>query len=158
MNKKGISPLIATVLIIGFTVALAAIVMTWGSTFIRETTETTERSTSQAIKCATDLSFDITNVSCSSTGGSKLVVVDNRGNVDIKSLMFRIHYENGSVVKDLTAGASGLAKYEVTPYTVGAIDGVTTKVEAISTIAGEAGQEDYTCVEAVQKFLIDCNG
>jgi flagellin-like protein len=33
MNKKGISPLIATVLIIGFTVALAAIIMTWGTTF-----------------------------------------------------------------------------------------------------------------------------
>ena len=30
MNKKGISPLIATVLLIGFAVALAAVVMTWG--------------------------------------------------------------------------------------------------------------------------------
>ena len=29
LNKKGISPLIATVLLIGFTVALAAVVITW---------------------------------------------------------------------------------------------------------------------------------
>lgn len=158
MNKKAISPLIATVLIIGFTVALAAIVMTWGSTFIRDTTETTERSTAQAIKCATDLSFDITNVSCSATGTTKAVVVDNRGNVDIESLMFRVHYENGSVVKDSTAGASGLGKYEVTAFTVSAISGATTRVETIATIAGDAGEEDYICGEAIQNFLIDCNG
>jgi len=36
MNKKGISPLIATVLIIGFTVALAAIIITWGSGFVNK--------------------------------------------------------------------------------------------------------------------------
>ena len=40
-NKRGISPLIATVLLIGFTVALAAMVMTWGSGFIKKTTEQT---------------------------------------------------------------------------------------------------------------------
>ena len=31
MNKRGVSPLIATVLIIGFTVALAAMIFTWGN-------------------------------------------------------------------------------------------------------------------------------
>ena len=31
MKKRGISPLIATVLIIGFTIVLAALVMQWGS-------------------------------------------------------------------------------------------------------------------------------
>ena len=36
MNKKGISPLIATVLILGFTVALAAIIMTWGTDFTKK--------------------------------------------------------------------------------------------------------------------------
>ena len=34
MDKRGISPLIATVLIIGFTVALAAVIITWGGRFI----------------------------------------------------------------------------------------------------------------------------
>lgn len=33
MRNKGISPLIATVLLLGFTVALAAIIMTWGKSF-----------------------------------------------------------------------------------------------------------------------------
>lgn len=42
MNKKAVSPLIATVLIIGFTVALSAIVMTWGGVFMREEVEESE--------------------------------------------------------------------------------------------------------------------
>ena len=42
MNKKAVSPLIATVLIIGFTVALAAIVMTWAGGFMRQTIGETE--------------------------------------------------------------------------------------------------------------------
>ncbi len=39
MNKNGISPLIATVLIIGFTVSLTAIVMVWGRGLVTQTTE-----------------------------------------------------------------------------------------------------------------------
>jgi len=42
MNKKGISPLVATVLIIGFTVALAAVIMVWGQDFITGMVERTE--------------------------------------------------------------------------------------------------------------------
>lgn len=39
MNKRGISPLIATVLLIGFTVSLAAIIINWGTSFTREIQE-----------------------------------------------------------------------------------------------------------------------
>lgn len=38
-NKKGISPLIATVLLIGFVVAVAAVVMLWGKGFVKERAE-----------------------------------------------------------------------------------------------------------------------
>ena len=36
MDKKGISPLIATILIIGFTIALAAVIISWEQTFTRQ--------------------------------------------------------------------------------------------------------------------------
>lgn len=36
MDKRGISPLIATVLLIAFSVALGAVVMSWGETYIEE--------------------------------------------------------------------------------------------------------------------------
>lgn len=39
MNKKGISPLIATVLIIGFTIVLAVLIMKWALPFVKELQE-----------------------------------------------------------------------------------------------------------------------
>jgi len=44
-NKQGVSPLIATVLIIGFTIALAAVVMIWGETFLNEIDTLEDRTT-----------------------------------------------------------------------------------------------------------------
>ncbi|MBW2988488.1 hypothetical protein DRJ48_01140 [Candidatus Woesearchaeota archaeon] len=51
MNKRGISPLIATVVLIAFAVALGAVIMNWGSHLV-------ESSSNQSLKCS-DLSFSI---------------------------------------------------------------------------------------------------
>jgi flagellin-like protein len=42
MDRRGISPLIATVLIIGFTIVLAVLVITWISGTVTEQTESTD--------------------------------------------------------------------------------------------------------------------
>lgn len=47
MKKRGISPLIATILLIGFAIAIAAVVFTWGRGYVTETAEK-EGSLSQA--------------------------------------------------------------------------------------------------------------
>ena len=39
-HKKGVSPLIATVLLMAFAIALGAIVMTWGKNYVKETGST----------------------------------------------------------------------------------------------------------------------
>ena len=44
MDKRGISPLIATVLIIGFTVSLAAIILIWGQGLQKGMTDNVEMS------------------------------------------------------------------------------------------------------------------
>lgn len=56
-SKKGISPLIATVLIIGFTIVLGALVITWGTKFFRTTVEDTEKSAAFSLAC-TSLNFE----------------------------------------------------------------------------------------------------
>ena len=38
MEKKGMSPLVATVLLIAFAVALGAVVLNWGEEFVQEAT------------------------------------------------------------------------------------------------------------------------
>lgn len=68
-SKKGISPLIATVLIIGFTIVLGALVITWGTKFFRTTVEDTEKAAAFSLAC-TSLNFD---------GTAKI----NAGNLDV---------------------------------------------------------------------------
>lgn len=51
MNKKAISPLIATVLLIGFTIVLAAVVMQWGGSFVRQLTQQQAVTTTTATEC-----------------------------------------------------------------------------------------------------------
>ena len=58
-NKKGISPLIATVLIIGFTIVLAALVITWGTKLFQSTVSQTETTSKFSLACTTGLSLEI---------------------------------------------------------------------------------------------------
>lgn len=148
MNKKGISPLIATVLIIGFTVALAALIFTWGADFVKKTTEETSSKTTSALKCANELNFEITDYDCAS-GSLKL---DNRGKIDIKSLLFRVH-KGETVTNDATTGASGVGKYEVKSFT---LTSAAEKVDAIATIAGASGSGDIVCDQAIEEYTTGC--
>ena len=50
-NKRGISPLIATVLLIAFAVALGAVVMTWGKSYITNLTTYAEEKSAGEMKC-----------------------------------------------------------------------------------------------------------
>jgi len=52
MNKKGISPLIATVLLIGFTVVMGVLVFNWVGNLIEGTQKTTGSQVESTLKCA----------------------------------------------------------------------------------------------------------
>lgn len=72
-SKKGISPLIATVLIIGFTIVLAAVVMQWGSGFVKDLTKTQAERSEGTTKCVSiDFSMNVDN-----TVAQKLTLTNN---------------------------------------------------------------------------------
>ncbi len=58
INKKGISPLIATVLLIGFTIVLAALVITWGGELFRKTTKNTGETYDFSLLCTTKYNLE----------------------------------------------------------------------------------------------------
>ncbi len=58
-SKGGISTLIATVLLIGFTIVLAALVITWGTGLFKKTVGTTERESQFNILCTTGIDYDV---------------------------------------------------------------------------------------------------
>lgn len=66
MSKKGLSELITTVLIIGFTIVLAAVVMTWGGSFVRNLTEQQAETTTTATNCL-QMNFEIADINYDST-------------------------------------------------------------------------------------------
>ncbi len=87
LSKKGISPLIATVLLVGFTVSLIALVIIWARGFITEKAQKEDILAQARIKCQS-LSFDVTYLA---QGGSSLVTrVKNTGPQNIDGFIFRI--------------------------------------------------------------------
>ncbi|MEK6816328.1 MAG: archaellin/type IV pilin N-terminal domain-containing protein [Nanoarchaeota archaeon] len=164
-RKRGISPLIATVLIIGFTVALAAVIMTWGQGCSKSMQQSTEQTTNVQLTCANDVQFEVKNVcweatpaDCAVAGVACLkVTVANNGNKDLKSLTARIKetQEKIGVKQDLAAlSAYGLNVYELDPTALAPpnlIAGASvTEVELIPVI--DVNGKDVTCANSIAKF------
>jgi len=60
-KKRGVSPLIATILIIGFTIVLAVLIMTWGSSFVKTLTEKQSKTSNLGLECS-KLQFKIDEI------------------------------------------------------------------------------------------------
>ena len=153
MNKRGISPLIATVLIIGFTVALAAVIMTWGQSFTKGVQEQTEETSTQQITCAQDVMFDLQSV-CRS-GSDYTLTIANNGNKDI--LRFRVRfYEDVDTVNTGVAFSAGtitvpgLTAFDIDSDNVGGGSSAIKKVEIIPIIGIEG--KEITCSSNVDSF------
>ena len=99
-NKKGISPLIATVLIIGFTIVLAALVITWGTNLFKNAQQRTGESADLNLAC-TDviggLEFNINNLD--KTAGTLDLTLNNGVKRDVSGFIFRI-YNTGETAAD----------------------------------------------------------
>ncbi len=81
-NKKGISPLLAAVLLIAVTVAIATLVMGWLTTITRTTQVTVSNRTSEAVDCAS-ASIAIEDVYIDAgINQSQRVIVRNSGLLD----------------------------------------------------------------------------
>ncbi|MFC1753049.1 archaellin/type IV pilin N-terminal domain-containing protein [Thermoproteota archaeon] len=100
-NKKAVSPLIATVLLIAFAVALGAVVMNWGRGYVEDTQDFARERSDAEVVCTTDIdlnivSIDLTEQICynSSDGGTNetnvSMILENVASRDINSLNIRV--------------------------------------------------------------------
>jgi len=102
-NKKGVSPLIATVLLIAFAVALGAVIMNWGRGFVQDRTAEVEKTTEIETSCALDVQLHISEIGgtpeiCfggSDTAGYLEFTLENDGRKDIKELGIVIGGQTG---------------------------------------------------------------
>ena len=91
--KKGISPLIATVLLIAFTVAVAAIISTWLTTFTTTSTESVKEKADIELHC-TYGGISVTYLSY--CNGYLSGIVENTNLIDIGNVTLQVFYTNMS--------------------------------------------------------------
>ncbi len=104
-NKRGISPLIATVLVIGFTIVLAALVITWGTKLFRTTVEETEAASKITLACTTGLKLDVLE---KSESGSDVILKmrNNNQNTPVKDFLGVINFDDGTTSGSVTPTAT----------------------------------------------------
>ena len=109
MNQKGISPLIATVLLIAFTVAIATIIMGWLQGTTLDTTGTVSTKTETMVGCS-DASIRIEHVYVDNSTQNVSIVVLNTGYKNFTTVTGVLYATNGSYctgsLDSLTVGAT----------------------------------------------------
>ncbi len=79
MKRKAVSPLIAVVLLVVFTIGIGIIVSSWLSGYTKSTTESAGSASSEVVECAKQI-IDISDVASTADGGLK-VRITNMGQV-----------------------------------------------------------------------------
>ncbi|MBI2550038.1 hypothetical protein HYV83_02555 [Candidatus Woesearchaeota archaeon] len=121
-GKRGVSPLIATVLLIAFAVALGAVVMNWGRSFVQQNIDQTEKVTQTKLGCSLRVSLKIAEIDstpqlCYGGGGEAGYLEMRLNNEDesnaIKGLSVSIGGERGIYNNDTinTTIPVGLSAY-----------------------------------------------
>ncbi|MAG50879.1 hypothetical protein CL621_04570 [archaeon] len=148
MNKKGISPLIATVLLIGATIALAALVMVWSQNLFKSTTDRTKAGIEAEMIC-TEVQFRVD--SAVGTDASSTLRITNNGDHDIVDFIARV-YEGEDVELGVLTGDI-LSSYGSEEYTITYTSTAATQIELIPVILLENNNEK-TCGTNVEKVTL----
>ncbi|MFB6292515.1 MAG: archaellin/type IV pilin N-terminal domain-containing protein [Candidatus Nanohaloarchaea archaeon] len=85
MGRKGITPLIAAVLLLAVTVSAAALFSSWGPSIVKTVTSATSNQTERAVDCNA-ASIDIMSAKYYSSGGQTAIVIRNTGQAELNNL------------------------------------------------------------------------
>jgi len=121
--KKGVSPLVATVLIIGFAVGLAAIIITFSSKYVEKVSEEVEEEAEIKITCTQRIDLNV-KYACIS-GDHVNALIENTGSAPINSFIFRVIGSAGkaTVSEDVGLETGGI-KLFMPKYDTNSIKGV----------------------------------
>ena len=126
-QKKGISPLIAAVLLIAFTVAIATLIAGWFSTFTRSTTSAVTNKTNLAVDCSSEsISIKEVYVKTNSTNPATVrALVENNGftdNLNITSAF--VFNSSGQSTISSNIPVTGFNRGNIVAITFNAVGGV----------------------------------
>ncbi len=112
MNRKGISPILAAVLLFAVTVSIVGIFANFAPNLIGTVTSGTEQQASSQIKCeGAGISFEGINYDTDGTPENVTVNVRNTGESELNNLTVAVFNENNEVLnqtQDVTAEVQGI--------------------------------------------------
>jgi flagellin-like protein len=97
-GSKGISPLIATVLLIAFTVAVAGIVSVWITTFTTTSTQSVSGHSETELVCVY-AGVKLSDLKYCSSNGRMSGIVENTNLIDLGNITLQVIYQNASSQK-----------------------------------------------------------
>ena len=100
---KGVSPLVASVLLIAATMSIAGILAFWASTFTRTQVESFNNQT--IVSECNFATFDVYTCSYDSSAQRILLSLNNNGQVNLKNLVGYVQYADGNLT-NITIGDS----------------------------------------------------
>ncbi len=151
MKKRGISPLIATVLLVGFVIAMAVLVWLWYGNIIEERAQKVREDTTGKFSCASDVSISVVNLGCDSDNAWVNFDVQNTGQADLVG--FRVFTE-GSTGTDTHELPQTLARSGTITAGVRVTNpvGVMSRVTIMPVIT--SGSSSTTCTG--QQVILSC--
>jgi len=105
MSNKGISPLIATILLIAFVIAVGGILSGWMISFTKERTEEARTKGETDIKCSYS-SLYISDANWNSSQTKLSLTAENTGSEDLTDFRMIVVYNNNSAFTLLATPAS----------------------------------------------------
>ena len=101
LYKKGISPLIATILLVALVIAIALTVWFWYANFLQQEIEKTGKEVLAEGECVLDVAYKIDSASCFDKDNDTidddiLLNIRNEGTVDIQDFRVRIYGNSGT--------------------------------------------------------------
>ena len=127
---KGISPLIATVLLIAFTVAVAGLISTWLMSFTKQSSETVSQQSTSQLTCSYG-GIALSALKYSSTCNCMNGTIENTQTINLGNITLQIIYANkstitsrlclnGSVARECGISNISLSPRETISFSIGA--------------------------------------
>jgi len=146
-NKKALSPVVASVLLVALVLVLAAIIFLWARGFIGEQIEKGEKPISDL--CG-EASFNMELIPKPSVDGIYTIEVINTGNVAIHkfTIVKRLEGSEERYEFDIGVGSQGKSRREADLRINGRKpESVTIYPALLGTVAGQSENRPYTCTE-----------
>lgn len=151
MSRKGISPLIAAILLIAFTITVATFLASWSTTFAKEQTEEFSRAGEEIASNCQQANLQVETAVYDSSDESITAVVWNMGRVELSNFEFLVYYSDVNI-STLTPSNSNRTLSTGDFYTF-TVDNVTSVPEKIQVRSKYCPRESiFTCIYSAGGF------